>query len=221
MSSKHSNLTCPQFHERHCEKRSASLPLRDAPNQREKCGVLMNLLRRSRLFALAFAAAFILALPVVGAASASTTAPTGAASYNGSTIYLSQGWQGAHACGVFSPTDIECFDTSVELSAAIALHQLSGVSPDTGCGSGILYLFQDINFGGNELTLSSPQGLWINIDDYGFGNETSSWINTLSCESLAAKSTNGSGSQLAMGANSSSTWVGSAWNDAINSVQLG
>jgi hypothetical protein len=145
------------------------------------------------------------------------------ATYHGSTIDLTQGWQGAHACLV-EGASVQCFDSSSQLQSALSAQPSSSaatVSPDSSCDGGTLYLFQNINFGGNELAISSPTGLWINIAAYGFGNQTSSWINDASCAALASKTTYGGGSQYLMSALTANQWIGNAWNDSINSVQLG
>ncbi len=149
-------------------------------------------------------------LPSVSMVSASAP-PSGAATYNGNTIYLSQGWQGAHACGVVSSSDIICFDTANELTAALASQsspafsaQSSFAQPFTSC-NGELDLYSDINFGGDLLIIDSPVGIGINLNNFGWGDTVSSWINQFNCASYAWKTTNGSGSRLTMGANGSNS----------------
>jgi hypothetical protein len=154
---------------------------------------------------------------IAGVASAADANQGYVASYDGRTIDLADGWQGAQGCVAVSLSNIQCFDTVAELQAAEANAAVS----QTSCGSGELKLFQNEGFGGDELDISSPQGIWLDLDDFGFGNEASSWKNTMSCDAYAAKSTDGTGTQLALPANSQNSWVGDDWNDAINSVELG
>lgn len=183
----------------------------------------MRMNQPRRVVATAIATLLLVGGIGVSAVSASTSELT--ASYDGQTINLADGWDGAQACVVFSSTDIQCFDTAAEMHAAESLvspvSSMIGASPLVSCGSGPLELFQNIDYGGSELDLDSPQGSWINIAALGFGDETSSWINYLSCDAYAAKTTNGTGSQLTMASDGDNSWIGSTWNDSINSVELG
>jgi hypothetical protein len=178
----------------------------------------MRRMRRSLIVALAvlLPAATLLGA-VAGNAGADPTDASIQASFNGGTIDLASGWGAAHACLIVSATDVECFATSAEMTAALAD---LGPVPDTSCGSGSLQLYQDKSYGGLELALDSPIDSWINLNNYGFGDETSSWKNTLSCDAAATQSASGSGNQLAMPAGGESGWVGSDWNDSINAVEI-
>jgi len=180
---------------------------------------LSNQFRRSICFSVALVLAFI---PLFTKATSASPAPLASiASFNGHTIDLTQSWQGARACLVTSETQTECFPSSSDLSVALKNVSPALAMPDVTCGAGGLYLYQNEGFGGNELVISSPIGIWINLDNYGFGNEVSSWINDFSCNAYAAKSTDGTGSHLTMAAYTTNSWIGSAWNDSINSVEIG
>lgn len=162
---------------------------------------------------------------VISAASATASASIGTASYDGQTINLAQGWDGAQACVVFTATNIQCFDTAAEMKVAEVAHGAVtpigtiGAQPATSCGgsSDYLALFQNSNFGGQELDIDNID-YWVNLSNYGFGNEMSSWINYTSCNADGSRGTNGGVTPyLTMGANNYSTYVGASWNDAMNS----
>jgi hypothetical protein len=93
-------------------------------------------------------------------------------------------------------------------------------SPETACGGGDLYLYQNAGFGGDESILESAIGILINLSGFGFGDEVSSRINTFPCSSFAFKSENGTGSGLTMTAKDQNSYVGSFWNDAIDSAVI-
>jgi len=171
-----------------------------------------------RLAAACVAAATLGSLASTSVVSAS--ANPGTASYEGQTISLSQGWQGATACVAFATGNTECFATRAGLQAAIALASSVGAIPATSCGAGFLYLFSSANYEGSELALAGPLA-WSNLSNYGFSDEMSSWDNTTSCTAYVAKGTNGSGSQLTMPANDYSAYVGSSWDHLAQSVRIG
>ena len=178
-------------------------------------------MRHLRITLVVATALLLPALPCLAAgASAAGAAPASTAvlaSFEGGTIDLANGWGNAHACIVQSPTTAECFATRAQLAAAAAS---LGVIPDTSCGSGALELFQDTDYGGNELLIPSPYNQWIDLDGYDFGDQTKSWSNTLSCGAYATKSDNGTGTELSMPAKSESASMPSGWADAINAVEI-
>ncbi len=150
------------------------------------------------------------------------TSSTVTATYDGHTIDLTDGWQGATACVVFSTSNVECFDTGAEMDAAITANAATApASQNTACGGSLdyNYLYQNENFGGTELALQNIDG-WVNLADYDFANEMSSWINDTTCDALVALDTDGGGSQLTLPADDSNTWVGDAWNDDTNSEDI-
>lgn len=171
-------------------------------------------------------AAFLLSSTVLVISAASATAGTsvGTASYDGHTINLQQGWGGAQACVVFSASNVQCFDTVAEMKVAeatqAAVSAAAGLTahPDTSCGSGdYLALFQNSNFGGQELDVDNID-TWLSLSDFGFGDTMSSWINFTSCNAYGSRGSDGGVTPyLTMGAGNDSTYVGSSWNDAMNS----
>lgn len=190
---------------------------------------------------IAVAVAGAVAGPAVAGAGASPP-PPGAASFAGRTISLADGWQGAAACVVHTPTSVQCFSSVAQLEQATGEPATppagapgpapaplpAPVAPSSGasgaaaveCGGGYLYLYQNVDFGGQVLALQN-YGFWVDLANYGFADETSSWWNSSSCSGFAATGTNGSGSLLSMPAGGESSWVGSAWNDVIQSAYLG
>ncbi len=160
---------------------------------------------------------------LVGVQGASAAGGSGiSASYNGGTIYLSQGWGTATVCAVTS-TGTSCFasqsDYQTWLSAQSALGTLPiGMSPLTNCSTG-LKLFSAINYGGTELVLYT-QSSWINLSAYSFANVTSSY-KVGACAVGMAAGTNGTGAAYpgATSAGSSATTIGT-WNDRVQSVYI-
>jgi hypothetical protein len=161
---------------------------------------------------------------VVGAGMASASTSTSAdvvASYNGGAIDLSQGWGTATVCAVTS-TGTSCFTTQSEyLSWAGSQSQssLAVGSPAISCSPG-LELFQNISYGGKELILSTASN-WINLSDYSFTDEVSSY-KVGSCAVTMTDGPNGSGDIYpgATSPGSDVTWIGTAWNDRLQSVYL-
>lgn len=127
----------------------------------------MNRVGRIKMVvALTSCAALLGALSGAGAASASTSSDV-AASYNGGTIDLTQGWGSATVCAVTS-TGTSCFTNQSEYQSwASSQPQFSSmaVATATSCSTG-LELFQNEGYGGNELILTTPS-IWINLADYG------------------------------------------------------
>lgn len=156
------------------------------------------------------------------ASAASTPAPGGGlATFAGHTIDLADGWQGATACLVRASGAVQCFATRAELANALggAGSDAAAAVPATTCGGGAVYLYQDANYGGAELALQN-YGYWVNLADYGFADEMTSWINTSSCNATVATGTYGGGSHLGLGANSYDANVGSAWAGKAQSEEI-
>ena len=89
----------------------------------------------------------------------------------------------------------------------------------TGCSSG-LDLYENINYGGRELILSS-QSNWINLSAYGFSDIVSSYkVGT--CSISMTDAANGSGNVYSGPTSPGSLvpWIGTAWNDRVQSVYI-
>ena len=174
------------------------------------------------------ALAGILAIPVVGApAAGGAPSPGVRATYDGRTVNLAQGWHGAHACGVFSPDDVRCFDTRAQLQDAVAIAARTGTAgeaksavtaSDCGGSSTEVQLFSGTNWSGNQLVFVSTSGFY-NLADYGFDNDMESWASSKTCNSFVADSTNGGGSILTLGAQSYSLNAGS-WKNRASSISV-
>jgi hypothetical protein len=176
------------------------------------------------------ALAGILAIPVIAApASAAGAAPSpGAhATYNGRTIDLAQGWQGAHACGVFGPDAVRCFDTREQLRDAVAIAaqadtaaEPTGAVPASNCGgsSTEVQLFSGTDWSGNQLIFVSTSGFF-DLADYGFDNDMESWASSKTCNAFVADGTGGGGSILTLGAQSYSLNAGS-WKNRASSISV-
>jgi hypothetical protein len=97
------------------------------------------------------------------------------ASFDGTQIDLSQGWGAARACLVDeTANDVECFRTQSEL--VLREEQLTAAAPanpEVSCSTA-LKLFANTGYGGQELDFVD-RGLWQNLSDWGFSNQTSSY----------------------------------------------
>jgi len=174
-------------------------------------------------------AAFAGVLIVPAAASAAlgdTTSTSAVATYDGQTIDLASGWQGAHACVVITTADVQCYDTQAEMldalaAAAVQANVRSAVSPNVTCSnpSNLVTLYASTDFTGNALSFVSTSG-WTNLAPYGFDNQMESWVNQTPCNATVADGTGGSGAQLSLAARSSSTSVGTTWKDRASSIDV-
>ena len=176
------------------------------------------------LFRLGPVTAVVLSAMLVGfmgsvpLASAAPNAPI-IASYNGGTLNLSQGWGSATVCDV-TGAGTYCFASQAAYEAwqSSATGQ-SLVQPLTSCSSS-LKLYENINYGGDELILSTTL-LWINLSAYSFADEASSY-QVGACSIIMTDGTNGSGNVYpgATSAGSDVSWIGAAWNDRVQSVYI-
>ncbi|NUP20088.1 MAG: peptidase inhibitor family I36 protein [Streptomyces sp.] len=134
----------------------------------------------------AIATATLGVLVSTGAAQAQPSAGHGTlAYYQGKTIDLSKGWQGAHTCAVFTADDIRCYSTAAAGEKAtgykratdtVALNAAEvGAAAVPACARGWLCLYQFKDGEGKRLIFQDEE--WNNLDDYGFDNRTSSWRN--------------------------------------------
>jgi hypothetical protein len=186
-----------------------------------------------RKFTTAAFAGALLVPAAAGAAFADATASTGAvATYDGTTINLSAGWQGAQACVVLNAGSVQCYDTEAEMRDALAASAAqspevrfgaprAAASPATTCSSptALVTLYASTSFGGHSLAFQSTTG-WANLSVYGFDNQMESWVNQTPCNAIVADGTNGSGDQLTLAARSSSSNVGSTWKDRASSINV-
>ena len=181
----------------------------------------MNTVRRMKIVvALASCAALVGVVSGAGSASASASSDV-VASYNGGTIDLTQGWGSATVCALTSH-GTDCFTNQGQYQQwASAQSQSSSMSAPlaTSCSTG-LELFQNIGYGGNELILTTPS-IWINLSDYSFADVVSSY-KVGGCAATMTDGTNGSGAIYpgATSPGSDVSWIGTAWNDRLQSVYL-
>ncbi|MER5212300.1 peptidase inhibitor family I36 protein [Streptomyces sp. NPDC002838] len=143
-------------------------------------------MRTARWMTTAIATATLGLVVTTGAAQAQPSGGHGAlASYQGKTIDLSKGWQGAHTCAVFAQDDIRCYSTAAAGEKAsgykratdtVALNTAEvGAAAVPACARGWVCLYEHNDGGGKRLIFQD--GDWQNLDDYSFDNKTSSWRN--------------------------------------------
>ncbi|MCU1492149.1 MAG: hypothetical protein JWM85_3554 [Acidimicrobiaceae bacterium] len=135
---------------------------------------------------------------------------------------------GQQACAILASGTLECFASDAAMNQALGTNagatptRSSGITPDTACSNNNtewLYLYKNANFGSPTLGVQQTN-LWIDLQSYGFGNSVSSWDNETGCYAYGSKSTSGGGSLLTMAPFNYSSYVGSAWNDQMNSVEI-
>ena len=164
---------------------------------------------------------------------ATSTAAFGAASdasvtatYDGRTITMTDGWQGAQACVVLGDSSAHCYDTEAEMrdsltASAVQAQVHSATSPSVTCSSPstVVTLYASTNFTGTSLSFVSTAG-WTNLAPYGFDNKMESWANQTACNATVADGTLGSGAQLTLAARSSAATVGTTWKDRASSIDV-
>ncbi|MEU4562023.1 peptidase inhibitor family I36 protein [Actinoplanes sp. NPDC023936] len=186
-------------------------------------------------FVLATAAAGILMMPA-GAALASPSAPpapaagagTALAEFQGRTIDLAKGWEGAKSCTVNGPADIECFATTAEadkkagynrktdtLAVQAEAKGLAAAADLPSCAERYLCLYEHDKGGGRRLQFANEY--WQNLDDYGFANTMSSWRNNSSNDQGSVFDNGGKG-QLNISGKTYSSNIGTFWNDTADQV---
>lgn len=145
------------------------------------------------------ALAFVGLTGTAGTAQAGPTADQGQgqgvrATFEGRSIDLSGGWQGARACAVFTADDVRCYDTTEAADRASgyqrAADPLAARAP--ACANGWVCLYQYANGEGRRLIFSDEY--WDNLGNYGFDNKTSSWRNNQNSGDNASLAQNGDGS---------------------------
>jgi Peptidase inhibitor family I36 len=116
-------------------------------------------------------------------------AAPGTAVFEGRTIDLRAGWQGAQSCVVFVGSPARCFASHGEADKALGYRRdadpLVGQTARSAgavaaaavpsCSSGWLCLYESVNGGGRRLQFSDEY--WHYLADWGFNRQTSSWRN--------------------------------------------
>lgn len=175
------------------------------------------------------AVAGVMVVPAMAASAHAASNDGGVtATYDGRQIDMADGWQGAHACAVLSATDVRCYDSQADLQDALgasarqnAAAQASPLASSSCGGAGLFVtLYSNTNFGGDSLSFATTSNQWTNLAPYGFDNEMESWTNTTTCAALVADGTGGSGAQLTLAAQSSSSNVGSSWKNRASSIRV-
>jgi hypothetical protein len=142
------------------------------------------------------------------------------ASYNGGTVDLSQGWGSAKVCAV-TETGTHCFETQSDYQEWITTQSdLTGLLPDgVNCSTGF-DLYQNISYGGTELVIYVTS-IWLNLSTYSFSDELSSY-KVGACSMSMTDAPNGGGNVYpgATSAGSDVSWIGTAWNDRVQSVYV-
>ncbi|MDJ0770732.1 MAG: hypothetical protein QNJ12_18205 [Ilumatobacter sp.] len=181
-------------------------------------------------FVRAIGLAFLAALPVSTTAQAAQPAEAAPASdaihatFEGKHLDLSTSWGDAGAC-IELGDRIDCFRTERELLAA---HPAAGdpagqrpahSSRSSSCSSS-LRLYRWNGYGGGTLYLTS-RNIWLNLANYGFDNDTSSY-KVGACSSVFRSGSSGSGSTYpgATWAWARSSTMISGWNNVVSSVYI-
>ncbi|MBW3669091.1 MAG: peptidase inhibitor family I36 protein [Actinobacteria bacterium] len=128
------------------------------------------------------------------------------------------------ACAVLSLAETVCFDSEAEMEAAT-----SSLTDDTlvttsstycaGRSDLWLYLYEHSNYGGRTLKFRDAD-LWQNLTWWDFNDQMSSYKNNTLCTVYIAEHIDGGGSWLIVSALSSSSWVGSTWDNRASSFYI-
>jgi len=221
-----------------------------------------------RVFGVTLAAALVLAAPAYASAHVTRagaplppTASPGAvavtgpnspsmAAFNGTTIDLKNGWDGAQSCIVPTNGQTECFSTNAAAKAAAQAISASeqnaasaplassraaakslaraslrhgAVAHDNGpCdGDGTQWLWLYQDSNfGGQSLGLQNTDVWADLADFGFADEMSSYINSTGCTAYGIENYDGSGPWLTMNAWDYSTYVGRTYNDKIVAVDI-
>lgn len=146
------------------------------------------------------------------------------ASFEGGTIDMSEGWQGAQTCAVFATDDVRCYgsaeaadratgyDRATDPLAAKATARELAALP--ACADDWLCLYQYKDGDGRRLIFQDEK--WQNLEEYGFNNMTSSWRNNQDDAGYLAGGTWGAGWVLVRDGKSYASEMGSYDNDATS-----
>lgn len=168
------------------------------------------------------------ALSVVPATAASgQKEPVGKqATYEGRTIDLGRGWQGAQACAAWSDTDIRCYRSVEDMIE----DEGGGGNGDVGsqaksdCPSGWFSnewfcLFEFSNWQGRMLKFKDPNYCQY-LYQYGFNNQAGSYANTLADSVAVYDATYSCSNWLATFSGHSSSAYLNSLNDRISSIYI-
>jgi hypothetical protein len=176
--------------------------------------------RLTRILAITLSVVLTGALGGVQVASAASTSGV-TASYNGATINLSQGWGSAAVCAV-TESGTQCFATQSAYQLWLSTQSdLAAEVPagSSNCSTG-LELFANLSYGGTELVLY-VKAIWLNLSSYSFSDELSSYkVGACAISMTDAPSGAGNVYPGATSAGSDVSWIGTAWNDRVQSVYI-
>jgi hypothetical protein len=148
--------------------------------------------------------------------------PIGAiALYDGASINLLNGWDGAKVCAITEEGNF-CFATTSQYQnwlGSLSGSSETGYSPESNCSSA-LELYSTTNYGGSELSLFD-EGVWLNLSTYGFSDKTNSY-KVGACEASMASAPNGGGDIYPgpMSAGTDAPSMESGWSNRIQSVYI-
>ena len=87
------------------------------------------------------------------------------------------------------------------------------------CPADHVCLWEDRDYSGQMIVVFSCCD-WRNLADVSFNNRMSSWRNRKGIDAKVADFSDGNGDRLCLNNNSSSAFVGSAWNDRATSIKI-
>lgn len=141
-------------------------------------------------------------------------------------------WSGGNtACAVVAIDDVRCFATVADMERATSpriLEAGSTRSESTSASAASychgrsdlwLYLYEFSSYGGRVLKFRDV-GYWQNLSTWGFNDQMTSWRNDTYCAVYAAEGNSGAGSWLTLAARSSSSYVGSTWDNRVSSIYI-
>ena len=167
-------------------------------------------MKPSRLWSVLIAVVLIVAVSESGARAAGA-APSSASASTGGPIDLRHGWDDYDHCTVWAEGNVECVTGTSASTARRNQIALSGCPVSLYRGSG---------YTGQELTLY-PEGVWLNLSDFGFDNATVSFIGT-GCGFHLAENQWGGGWWYPgyTGPWAATSNMGSSWNYRVSSVYI-
>jgi hypothetical protein len=147
------------------------------------------------------------------------------ATYNGRTIDLRHGWQGAGACHVDARASTTCFETEAQMDAFIDANRRPGnasglkSSARANCATN-LRLYDGISYGGFVLDVAVRLTI-VNLSGLGFDNATTSYrVGACSAVMWAGASGGGGAYPGNTSAGAQSPNMVAGWNNTISSVYL-
>ena len=153
------------------------------------------------------------------------------ADYEGTTIDMRDGWDGARACNTDGVTTT-CWDSETEMLLALAAQGFTATPPTepaTGAStyrrqfqcSSYLRLYTGTNYGGSVLAIATRYS-FLNLSSYGFNNVTSSY-RVGACPSVLYDLNSG-GAPVYGGNTGAGVWsptMLSGWDNRISSIYIG